>query len=58
MRLMRHKRTGKTAAYDEAVICNGNWEEVLDSPKPFNQDDVKAQDEISISITRGGDEGS
>lgn len=59
MRLMRNKRTGRTAVYDERVVAEGLWEEVVDTPesKPFNEDDVKAADEVSISITRGGDEG-
>jgi hypothetical protein len=58
MRLMRNKRTGRTAAYDEKIIAEGNWEEVIGTPapKPFNEDAVKAADEISISITRGDGE--
>jgi hypothetical protein len=55
---MRNKRTGRTAVYDEKIVAEGNWEEVTEDPKPFNEDDVKAQDEISISITRGDDESS
>lgn len=60
MRLMRHKRTGRTAVYDEAIIGNGNWEEVVEETapqKPFSEEIVSAKDEISISITRDDDEG-
>lgn len=58
MRLMRNKRTGRTAAYDEKIVAEGMWEEVVDTPapKPFNEDLVKTADEVSISITRGDGE--
>ncbi len=33
MKLMRNKRTGKHAVYDEVIVASGNWEEVIEEKK-------------------------
>ena len=33
MRLMRNKRTGRTAVYDAVLVSGGNWIEVVEEPK-------------------------
>jgi hypothetical protein len=34
MRLMRNKRTGMVAQYDESIVAAGTWEEFSPEPKP------------------------
>jgi len=64
MKLMRNKRTGKTAVYDQALIDSGNWEpnepkaDTVPAPKtkPFNKDEVKAGDKAVIKLQRSNGE--
>lgn len=66
MKLMRNKRTGKTAVYDQALVDGGNWEpdepkvETVKAPvvkaKPWNQDEVKAGDKAVVTLQRSSGE--
>lgn len=57
MKLMRNKRTGRTASFDAELVAGGNWEPVEDqqtaqSGKPFSIDEVAATDTVEISVQR------
>lgn len=54
MRLMRNKRTGKTAVYDETIVAQGSWEsvEAQTASKSPTVDKVKAGDTVEISVQR------
>ena len=68
MKLMRNKRTGRTAVYDEALIASGNWEPhdpepehipAQASPKKGKSgpiDKVKPTDTVKITVTRSSGE--
>lgn len=64
MKLMRNKRTGKTAVYDQALIDSGNWEpdepkvETVKAPKgkPTTKDVVAASDKVAITLQRSNGE--
>ena len=56
MKLMRHKRSGRVAVYDDALIASGNWEpheEKKPRKGPSTEDELlKAADRVGIEITR------
>lgn len=68
MKLMRNKRTGRTAVYDEALVASGNWEPHEPVPeqiaaqvvpkkgKSGPNDKVKPTDAVKITVTRSSGE--
>lgn len=63
MKLMRNKRTGRTAVYDQALIDSGNWEpdepqaETVKAPKNKSSKDVVAvSDKVEVVVQGAADE--
>jgi len=63
MKLMRNKRTGRTAVYDEALVASGNWEpheEQQAAPakkgKASSSDKVAVSDKLKVTVTRSSGE--
>lgn len=56
MKLMRHKRSGRIAVYDDALIATGNWEPHEEKKTrrapPTEEELLTIADRVGIQITR------